>query len=244
MKIDKNLDKKTRIKKKIEREGIGIHAIDEMIEGGLPLGSIIGLSGPPGVGKSILTLHFLLEGARAGDKCLYINLEEPLNNINNMISQFDFAEEFFKFVNEEKIILKCYDYLEYEKIYTDLFEKIKEDKLIKRLVIDTFNCFFTSIVSSENSINNSLAIRKMINQSFSVFRSKNMTTLLVLENENDKDVYSYHSIMHLVDGLINLDFLELGTIERRIFIPKMRWTNQYKESKSYEINKFGINVLE
>jgi hypothetical protein len=46
-----------------------------------------------------------------------------------------------------------------------------------------------------------------------------------------------------VDGMISLDFLDLGTFERRIFIPKMRWTNQYKNSLLYEINSGGIFII-
>ena len=60
---------------KSKRESIGVKEIDSMIQGGLPNGSLIGLSGPPGVGKSIFSLHFLLEGAKKGQKCVYINLE-------------------------------------------------------------------------------------------------------------------------------------------------------------------------
>jgi KaiC/GvpD/RAD55 family RecA-like ATPase len=237
-------DMKNKINKnKIEREKIGIEQVDKMIEGGLPKGGIIGLSGLPGVGKSIFTLHFLLEGARKGEKSLYINLEEPLNNINNMINQFDFSEEFFKYVKDGKIVLKSYDYSEYEKIYNDLFEKIKEDTSIKRLVIDTFNCFFESAIGTNiQSEFDELSIRKKINQTFSIIRKKNMTTLLVLETPANHTTGIYYNIPHLVDGLINLDFLELGIIERRIFIPKMRWTNQYRESKNYDISSKGIVV--
>lgn len=230
---------------KIERESIGIKEVDEMIEGGLPSGSIIGLPGPPGVGKSIFTLHFLLEGARKGQKCVYINLEEPESNINNMINQFDFAEEFFKFVRGEKIVIKCFTYPEYEKIYCDLFQKIREDNAIQRLVIDSFNCFFSACFNPESlTLTNEVNVRRMINQAFSMLRKKGLTTLLILEMQLDGQTRFYYNIPYLVDGIINLDFLELGTIERRIFIPKMRWTNQFKESKSFEISKKGIDVLE
>jgi KaiC/GvpD/RAD55 family RecA-like ATPase len=42
--------------------------------------------------------------------------------------------------------------------------------------------------------------------------------------------------------LIKLNYLDVGIIERRIFIPKMRWTNQNKESKGYKITKNGIEI--
>lgn len=236
---------KLKNKSKILREGTGINGVDEMIQGGLPSGSIIGLTGPPGVGKSIFSLHFLLEGARSGQKCVYINLEEPESNVMNMISMFDFSEEFIDFIEKGKIIIKCYTYPEYEKIYSDLFQKIKEDDDIKRLVIDSFNCFFSSVFNPESlALSHEVNIRRMINQSFSMFRGKNMTTLLILEMQLDRQTKFYYNIPYLVDGLINLDFLELGTIERRIFIPKMRWTDQCKESRSYEIKNKGIDIID
>jgi KaiC/GvpD/RAD55 family RecA-like ATPase len=228
---------------KLTRESSGINEIDSMIQGGMPNGSIIGLSGPPGVGKSIFSLHFILEGARKGQKCVYINLEEPRRNINNMIKQFDFADEFFELEKKELIIIKCFDYPEYEKVYTELLQRIKQDKKIKRLVIDSFNCFFSSL-DNLHALATTINVRKMISESFYHMRRNGLTTLLILEKGESyyRDNFNYN-IPYLVDGIIKLDFLDFGTIERRIFIPKMRWTNQYKEGKSYEIGVKGIEVV-
>ena len=228
---------------KSKRESIGIKEIDSMIQGGLPNGSIVGLLGPPGVGKSIFSLHFLLEGAKKGQKCVYINLEEPRKNVENMINEFDFADEFFEFEKKGLIIIKCFDYPEYEKVYTELLQRIKEDKKIKRLVIDSFNCFFSSL-DNPHALATAINIRKMINGSFYQLRRSGLTTLLILEKSEDYQGCFDYNIPYLVDGMIKLDFLDLGTIERRIFIPKMRWTNQFKESKGYEIGKRGIELIQ
>lgn len=160
-----------------------------------------------------------------------------------MIDQFTFAKEFHKLEKEGKIIIKCMTYPEYEKVYSDLFQKINEDKDIKRLVVDSFNCFFTASFNPEAlNLTHEVNIRRMVNQAFSMLRKKDLTSILILEMQQDSKHGFYYNIPYLVDGMINLDFLELGTIERRIFIPKMRWTNQYKESKAYEIGKRGIVV--
>jgi len=133
------------------------------------------------------------------------------------------SDEFFKFVDEGKIVVKCYTYPEYEKIYTELFSKIREDGEVKRLVIDSFNCFFSSVSHPESLIiSTEVNIRRMINQAFSMIRDKGLTTILILEMQQDYRYGFYYNIPYLVDGIINLDFLELGMIERRIFIPKMR----------------------
>ena len=228
----------------MERESTGIKKFDSMLEGGFPKGSIIGLSGPPGVGKSIFNLHFLLEGARKGKKCVYISLEEPRENIDRMIKQFKFSEEFYEYEKNRKIIIKCMDYKEYEKAYVDMFESINKDKRIERLVIDSFNVFFASFISFEDTgIANDIVIRRMINKSFSTLRRKGLTSVLVLEKQQHSKNSFHYNIPYMVDGMISLDFLELGTIERRLFIPKMRWTNQFRESAHFEISKAGIVIV-
>lgn len=223
----------------MKRLSVGIGGIDEMIEGGVPKGSVVGISGPPGVGKSIFALQFILAGARKGQKGVYITLEEPRRNIDNMIDSFEFAEEFREFEKKGLIVVRCFNYSEYESVNLDLLDKVKKDTKIRRLVIDSFNCFFDSLEDREVSHVN---VRTLINSSFSYLRRETLNVLLVLEkNENSLMNFDYN-IPYLVDGLIKLDYLDLGIIERRLFIPKMRWTNQYKESKSYNINSKGIDV--
>jgi len=224
----------------MKRESIGIKEIDSMIEGGLPRGSVIGVSGPPGVGKSIFGLHFILEGARAGQKGVYINLEEPRRNIDKMILGFEFSKEFFEFEKKGLIVIRCFDYSDYEKISLELLEKVYSDKKIERVVIDSFNCFFDSLENncSEGGIN----IRKLVNASFKFLRKDDLNVLLVLEKQEVGGGFG-HNIPYLVDGIIKLEYLDLGIVERRVFIPKMRWTNQFKESKEYIISKKGIQLL-
>lgn len=224
----------------MKRLSVGIPGVDDMLGGGLPKGSVVGVSGPPGVGKSIFALQFILQGARDGEKGVYITLEEPRRNVDNMINSFDFAKEFREYEKKGLIVVKCFNYSEYERINLDLLEKVQEDSKIKRLVIDSFNCFFDSLEDREVSPTN---VRSLINSSFYYIRKESLNVLLVLEkNENSLLSFDYN-IPYLVDGLIKLDYLDLGVIERRVFIPKMRWTNQYKESKGYDINSKGIDIF-
>lgn len=223
----------------MERITTGIKQIDEMIEGGLPREAVIGLSGPPGIGKSIFALQFIFSGAKNGEKGVYVALEEPRENLEKAISEFSFAKEFFDLEKKGLIVIKCFNYAEYNKINFDLLKKVYEDDKVKRLVIDSFNCFFDSLdfsSCSENHVN----IRKNINQSFSYLRKKNLCVFLVLEKHENSLFNFEYNIPYLVDGMIKLDYLDFGIIERRILIPKMRWTNQDKGSKKYEISSEGI----
>lgn len=59
-----------------DRIGFGIADLDAMLDGGLLPGSSTALLGSPGVGKTILALHFATEGARRGEPVLFVAFRE------------------------------------------------------------------------------------------------------------------------------------------------------------------------
>ncbi len=59
----------------------GITGLDRMLRGGLLPGRPYLVVGPPGSGKTTLSLEFLLRGVRDGEEVLYVTLEEPPNEI-------------------------------------------------------------------------------------------------------------------------------------------------------------------
>ena len=54
----------------------GVEGLDAILKGGLPRNRLYLLEGAPGSGKTTLSLQFLLEGVRQGERCLYITLSE------------------------------------------------------------------------------------------------------------------------------------------------------------------------
>jgi circadian clock protein KaiC len=54
----------------------GVLGLDDILLGGLSRGHVFLLEGEPGAGKTTIALQFLLEGAKAGEKSLYITLSE------------------------------------------------------------------------------------------------------------------------------------------------------------------------
>ena len=59
-----------------QRAQTGISGLDEILCGGLIPQRLYLIDGNPGAGKTTLALQFLLEGIRAGEKCLYVTLSE------------------------------------------------------------------------------------------------------------------------------------------------------------------------
>jgi circadian clock protein KaiC len=58
------------------RVSTGIPGLDEVLGGGLPQGNMYLVEGESGAGKTTLGLQFLLEGARRGERTLWITLSE------------------------------------------------------------------------------------------------------------------------------------------------------------------------
>jgi circadian clock protein KaiC len=52
----------------------GIDGFDDILRGGLTAGKMHLLSGSPGTGKTTFALHFIAEGIRRGERCLYITV--------------------------------------------------------------------------------------------------------------------------------------------------------------------------
>ncbi|HVT06702.1 MAG TPA: ATPase domain-containing protein [Polyangia bacterium] len=67
------------------RAAFGIAKLDEMLHGGIPTPSTTVLAGTTGVGKTLLSLQFLAEGASKGERGVYLSFsEEPEPLIGRM----------------------------------------------------------------------------------------------------------------------------------------------------------------
>ena len=63
------------------RLSVGIPSWDERIGGGIISGSITCLLGSPGVGKTIMGLHFIADGLKNGEKCLIVGFHESPDSL-------------------------------------------------------------------------------------------------------------------------------------------------------------------
>ncbi len=59
-----------------ERVRLGIPLLDGLLPGGVPLGSLVVLSGPPGIGKSFLTNMIVSKHLSSGRPVFYVSLDD------------------------------------------------------------------------------------------------------------------------------------------------------------------------
>ena len=59
----------------------GVPELDALVEGGLREGKTYLVVGPPGTGKSVLSLQFLVRGLMDKEKCLYVAIDEKPTDV-------------------------------------------------------------------------------------------------------------------------------------------------------------------
>ena len=71
----------------------GIEGLDTILHGGVPAGRLYLIEGESGSGKTTLSLQFLLEGARRGEKSLYIGTAETEGEIRYLADSHGWSLE-------------------------------------------------------------------------------------------------------------------------------------------------------
>jgi len=72
----------------MDRISSGVDGLDKMLRGGLIPGRPYIVTGPSGSGKSILAMHFILDGLRGGEACMLVALDEPPSEIKVNMATF------------------------------------------------------------------------------------------------------------------------------------------------------------
>lgn len=71
-----------------ERQLFDIPEFDRLLGGGVPAGSATLIAGEPGIGKTLLGLHFFRAGLRRGEPSLFLGFNERRDQLINKMEQF------------------------------------------------------------------------------------------------------------------------------------------------------------
>lgn len=80
----------------IVRISTGIKELDEALEGGIPKGSWIAITGEPGTGKSILCMHYAWAGLLGGDPVVYVTTEAEFRDVVRQAKMFGMNFELYR----------------------------------------------------------------------------------------------------------------------------------------------------
>lgn len=226
-----------------------VKGFDKLIEGGIPLGYNVLLSGSPGTGKTIFGIEFLKNGAlKFNERGLLITFEETPNNLIMQAKQFGINLQDLR--KTGKVIIKHLP--EQENLNEDVLFKLIDDSIknykVKRLVLDSLDTYANNIVSyeeNEKSLPYSLLIKRAVYRLIKKLQKyPNITKILISEAEGGSEMLSKDGVSEfLCDGVIKIEYMTMGgQYSWQLKVRKMRSTKLNPDLFPMEINNKGITI--
>jgi circadian clock protein KaiC len=219
----------------LQRIATGIEGFDELIEGGIPVGSIVLLAGNAGSGKTLFVSHLINSNARYGSS-LYCGFFEKKEHFVDNAAKFGF--DFKKLEQEGKLAISEFFPL-LESGISLLVSAIERD--ISRyhpslLIID-------SISTLTGDIKGKQEVRILLKMIDSITKASNITVILVSELPLNLYGVGFGVEEFMADSIIMMRYVEIdGMIRRCIAVMKMRETNHDMNIREYVIGSHGIKV--
>jgi len=214
-----------------KRQSTGVDALDALLADGYWPGSTTLVCGPSGVGKTLIGLHFIFQGAKAGQPGVIATLQENRTQLARIVEGFGWSLDQHDVHLMARSPVDVYiDEWVYELL--DLIEKTSA----KRVLIDSLaDLYFT--------VGDPVRFREWmysLTQRLARLGVSLFTTLEVPELFEVIRV-SERGMSHLSDNVLLLQYIRRDSrIERALTVLKTRASRHDPEVRSYEISREGI----
>lgn len=220
-----------------ERIGSGVPGLDALMGEGLLRRSVTLLSGSSGVGKSTMAVQFVMAGAKAKERSLYVTLEEGPEQL--MASADAIGVPLRAAVKKGLVEIL---YVSRERLRAGQFLSVLADRLearqARRVVIDSVSHMMTGRLTIEE-------IRAVLYQLVVRFKTMDVTTLLTLESTSlfEGDNATEQNLSPVADNLLVMRYRdeELGLLPS-LTIVKTRGSEHDRKTHALHIGKGGLRV--
>ena len=223
----------------------GIEGLDDILNGGLPKGHLYLVEGSPGTGKTTLALQFLLAGAAAGEKAMYVTLSESTRELKQVARSHGWNMDdliLYEMVPPEEDLGSEAQYTVFHPSEVELADTITAiTKQIEALNPD--RVVFDSLSEFRMLARDPLRYRRQILALKRYFAGRNSTVLLLDDGTADPQNIDLQ-LQSIAHGVIHLESLErdIGIKRRRIEIFKLRGSEFREGFHDYSIRKGGVDV--
>tara|TARA_Y100000310_G_C20618666_1_gene782051 strand:- start:617 stop:1387 length:771 start_codon:yes stop_codon:yes gene_type:complete len=228
---------------------LGIKGLDSLFDTGIIKGTSIIIAGGTGTGKTILTLQIMHEALLAGEKCLYMTLEESEPKLVTHMK--DFGWDGAEYIRDNKLIIKRINPFDLVRSVDALLARAKGELLVDinpiilpegfvptRIFIDSLTAMAAAFAEKDETY------RIYIEQFFRYLESTKATSFLITETDQLPIRFSPTGVEEfLADGVIVLYNIRKGSERQRaIEILKMRGVSHKHKVVALDIIKTGIDV--
>ncbi|HTR87210.1 MAG TPA: ATPase domain-containing protein [Reyranella sp.] len=215
----------------------GIPGLDRLLGGGVEQGSSTVLMGPPGCGKSLISLQFVDEAIKAGGKAAMFIFDEEIGLLFDRARPLGFDLEALR--NSGKLTITQLDAAELSPgEFAHSVRASVQDADVKTVVIDSLNGYQAAMPQENSLILHMHELLQFLN------RHGVSTFLTVAQQGMMGDMRSPVDITYLADTVILLRFFEArGAVRRAISVIKKRTGKHEETIREFWIDN-GVHVGE
>jgi circadian clock protein KaiC len=223
-----------------ERARFGLPDIDRLLGGGLNAGTATLAAGTPGLGKTLLGLHFLAEGARAGDPGLFAGFTESSVQLRHKAATFGLPIEAAEASGAIKLLTVPPHDLDADRVAWHIREQV-EARNVRRLVIDSATELAGGLTSPERA--------HMFLASLAAYlRSRTVTTYITVDVPTivgPELSFAGTPLVVFTENLLLLRLAEYdGKLHRLFCVLKMRFSDFDRTLHAYNIvDGEGIRIV-
>jgi len=242
----------------LDRVSTAIKGLDDVLRGGLPKGRTILVVGSPGSGKTTFAVQFLVGGAKAGEACLYVSLDETPERVKVDLSSFgwdlDSLEQSGKLTLIDATPLKRpgHRFVESSTVRENpvsftipeltlpslvrTIRRIAAEEDTQRIVIDPITSLMLRYPEE-------IKRRRALLLFFDALESTGCTCLVTSELRTSELERKFQLEEYLSQGVILLHtMIHEGSVVRGIQVEKMRGISHDDQLRPYQITQTGIEV--
>jgi circadian clock protein KaiC len=225
------------------RISTGNEGLDDILGGGLDADRVYLYEGRPGTGKTTLALQFLLQGARNGERTLYVTLSESKRELEVVARRHGWSLDgidVFELVSPETTLDPDRELTVLHPAEMELSETTQQvfDRV---LASNPSRVVFDSLSEMRLLAQSALRYRRQILAVKHFFTGRRCTVILLDDLSSAENDLQLHSISH---GVVLLEQLAIdyGAERRRLRVVKMRGISFRGGFHDFNIERGGLVI--
>ena len=222
------------------RVSTGVPGLDKVVNGGYFLGSTTVVVGISGVGKSVMALHYMAEGARRGERSLLLSLDEQVPQVMRNAASIGIDLQ----AGVDRGLVRLYyeppQELEVDQHFHKI-ERLVEEFKPRRVVLD-------SLATYDSAMGTQARVFRDFFHALTALMKEHQVAAIY--NHENKEMSGMSRMMgelgmsSMVDNILLLNWIELGDAFRLgLTVAKMRANPVERVTHECEITDHGMRVL-